>query len=142
MQTPLNNGPKTADGKFVSGNKYGQGRPKGSRNRASLMAANMLDNEVEGLTRKLIELALKGDLTALRLCFERLLPPSKERCIVFDLPEINTVQDVARARASILSSLSTGEIVANEAQVLCTLIDQQYEIVMKKNREEAYRGFS
>ena len=39
----------------------------------------LLDNESDGLTRKAIELAKNGDLQALRLCLERILPPRKDR---------------------------------------------------------------
>lgn len=54
-------------------------RPKSSRNKASLIAEGMLDHEVEALTRKLIDLALSGDMTALKLCFEGLLRGKKDQ---------------------------------------------------------------
>jgi hypothetical protein len=114
LNKPLNNGQKTGDGKFAPGNTYGQGRPKESRNKASLIAETMLDSEAEALTKKAIELALEGDITALRLCLDRLLPPRKERPIVFDVPEIKSIEDVANARASILAALPSKEITANE----------------------------
>ena len=37
----------------------------------------LLDGEAENLTRKAIELANEGDITALRLCLDRLLPPQR-----------------------------------------------------------------
>ena len=52
--------------KGTSGNP--DGRPMGSRNRATLAAQTLLDGEGERLTRKAIELALEGDRAALRLC--------------------------------------------------------------------------
>ena len=55
------------------------GRRRGSRNRATLAAAVLLDGEAEALTRKAVELALAGDPVALRLCIERILPPCRER---------------------------------------------------------------
>ena len=55
------------------------GRRPGSRNKATLAAAALLAGESEALTRKAVELALAGDPTAMRLCIERLLPPSRER---------------------------------------------------------------
>jgi hypothetical protein len=39
----------------------------------------LLDGEGETLTRKAIELAKGGDIQALRLCMERLLPPRRDR---------------------------------------------------------------
>ena len=40
-------------------------RPKGSKNKVTLLAQKLLDGEAESLTRKCIELALDGNLTAL-----------------------------------------------------------------------------
>jgi Family of unknown function (DUF5681) len=42
------------------------GRPKGSRNKATLAVEALLDGEAEEITRKAIELAKKGDLAAIR----------------------------------------------------------------------------
>jgi hypothetical protein len=60
-----------------SGNPYG--RPRGARNRATVVAERLLDGEADALTRKAIELAKEGDTTALRLCIERILPARKDR---------------------------------------------------------------
>jgi hypothetical protein len=48
---------KTRGRPFQPGNP---GRPKGARNRTTLAAEALLDNEGEALTRKAIELAMKG----------------------------------------------------------------------------------
>lgn len=61
----------------VSGNP--RGRPVGSHNHATLLAATLLEGEAEAITRKAVELALAGDPMALRLCMERILPPMRER---------------------------------------------------------------
>ncbi len=38
MTEPSKNVGKTVDGKFARGNRYGRGRPEGSRNKATLAA--------------------------------------------------------------------------------------------------------
>ena len=53
------------------------GRPKGSRNAATLACEALLDGEAEALTRKAIEMALGGDTVALRLCLERITRRAK-----------------------------------------------------------------
>jgi hypothetical protein len=55
------------------------GRPKGSRNKATLAVEVLLDGEAESITRKAIELAKKGDLAAIRLCLDRIASPRKDR---------------------------------------------------------------
>ena len=62
------------DGRFAPGQSGNQrGRPKGARNRATQAAETVLLDEAEALTRKCVEVALAGDVTALRLCLERIL---------------------------------------------------------------------
>ena len=63
-----------------------KGRPKGARNNATVLAEALLYGEVEAITRKVIDKALEGDMTALRLCLDRLLAPRRERPVAFKLP--------------------------------------------------------
>lgn len=62
--------------KGQSGNPAG--RPKGSLNQASIIVRELIADEAESITRKLIELAKNGELAAIKLIIERLVPPVKE----------------------------------------------------------------
>ena len=75
---------------FQKGNP---GRPKGARNQATLAAEALLEGEAEALTRKAVELAKEGNLTALRLCLDRILPPRRERPLDMDFPMMTTAED-------------------------------------------------
>ena len=61
--------------KGASGNPLG--RPAGSRHKTTLAMEALLDGEAEKLTRKAIDLALAGDMVALRLCLDRTIPPGE-----------------------------------------------------------------
>jgi hypothetical protein len=50
------------------------GKLKGTRNKTTLAVEALLDGEAETITRKAIELAKEGNLTALRLCLDRIAP--------------------------------------------------------------------
>ncbi len=104
----------------VSGNP--QGRPPGARNKASLAAEALLADEAEALTRKAVELALGGDLTALRLCLERILPPVRERPLRIDLP-LERRADADTAMRAILESLRAGELTGSDTVALAKLIE-------------------
>jgi hypothetical protein len=61
-------------------------RPRGSRNRRSLLAERLYEERAHELVDKTIELALAGDGTALRVCMDRILAPMRERPVEFELP--------------------------------------------------------
>ena len=107
--------------KGQSGNPTG--RPKGARNKSTLAAEALLDGEAEVLTRKVIELAKDGDRTALRLCFDRLLPVRRSRPVIFDLPDTSTPEGILAAHDAVLAAVATGEVTPEEAQIICGLID-------------------
>ena len=107
--------------KGKSGNPAG--KPKGSRHRATLAAEVLLDGEAETLTRKAVELALGGNVLALRLCLDRILPPTRERAVTFALPEVRSAADATAAMASILASVAAGELTVAEAGGLVKLVE-------------------
>jgi Family of unknown function (DUF5681) len=99
------------------------GRPPGARNRATMLAEELLDGEVEAITRTAIERAKDGDSIALRLCLDRLVPPRKQRTITFDLPPLATAPDAAGAIAAIAAAVAGGELTPGEAADLMQVVD-------------------
>ena len=120
--------------KGQSGNP--DGRPKGSRNKTTVALESLLDGEAQKLTRKAIEMALKGDPAMLRLCIERLIPPRKDRPVNFDLPALTTVQDASKATLKILESLAKGELTPNEAGEISAVIQNYADTVRLSELEQ------
>jgi Family of unknown function (DUF5681) len=89
--------------KGKSGNPAG--KPKGTRNKMTLLAEALLDDEAEALARVAIDRALEGDPQALRLCLDRIVPPRKDRPISFAMPKIGSAKDAAGAMAAILAAV-------------------------------------
>jgi Family of unknown function (DUF5681) len=107
--------------KGCSGNP--QGRPPGARNAATVIAEQLLEGEAATITRKAIELAKQGDLTALRLCLERIVPPRRDRPVHFAVPALNSADDARKAMAAITTAVASGELTPNEAAELSRLIE-------------------
>ena len=82
----------------------------------------MLDGEAEEITRKVIELAKKGDLVAIRLCLERIAPPRKERPVLFALPPLGKPNTV-NAFAAIVATVASGQLTPTEAGELSKVVD-------------------
>lgn len=107
--------------KGQSGNP--SGRPKGARNVTTLAMEALLDGQAEALTRKAIDLALTGDMSALRLCLDRIMPARKDRPVTFELPTINSAQDAAKVSSAVLAAVASGDLTPADAGEISKLID-------------------
>jgi hypothetical protein len=99
------------------------GKPKGARNKITRAIEVLLDGEGEALTRKAIELAKEGDIAALRLCIDRLVPPRRDRPVSFDLPNIDSARDAASAISAMIRAVSVGDLTPVEASDVARLLD-------------------
>ena len=99
------------------------GKLPGTRNRATLAAEALLDGEADTLTRKVIQLAKQGDITALRVCLDRILPPRRERPVQFKLPALRNAGDAAAAMAAIAEAVASGELTVSEAAELAKVVE-------------------
>ena len=115
----MKNGRNTA-GQFSAGNS---GRPKGSRNKATIAIESLLQGQAEALTQTVVTKALEGDGVALRLCIERIAPAPKDHPVSFSLPNMNNALDAAEAAGSVLTAVSEGELTTIEATRVMRLID-------------------
>jgi hypothetical protein len=105
-----------------------KGRPKGSRNKTTLAIEALLDGEWESITRKLIEKAQNGDMSALRLCLERLLPLRRDPPVAFVLPEIKTAADALKASSAVLQACAEGVPSPSEAAQVMELISSHVRV--------------
>jgi hypothetical protein len=99
------------------------GRPKGARNKSTLAAEALLDGEAEEITRQAIQQAKQGNMVAIRICLDRLMPPRRDRHVSFGLPAIEKAVDAATACASIVSAVSRGELTPSEAGELMKVVE-------------------
>ena len=52
-----------------------------------------------------------GDLTALKLCLERICPPKKSRPISIDLSDVKTSEGVSLAQTSVVQAVGEGDLI-------------------------------
>jgi hypothetical protein len=117
------------NGRFLPGNKAGRGRPKGSRNKTTLMVEALLEGQARELTQALIRRAKEGYGVALQLVFDRLAPVRRGRHIEVDLPPINTTADVILAQAAIIRSVAAGELSVEDGDCMVSLLEIRRRIV-------------
>lgn len=124
---PIDSGRKP-DGTFGPGNKMG-GRKPGSRNKTTIAIEALLEGEHEALTRAAITKALEGDVTALRLCLDRIAPPRKDSPVSFALPAIRTAEDAVTASSALLAAVAAGEVTPDEAGRVMSLLTSHKQLV-------------
>jgi hypothetical protein len=121
--------------KGMSGNPAG--RPRGARNRATLMAEALLDAAAGILTHKGIEKAISGDAVTLRFCLARLIAPRRSSPVELDLPPLDTHNDLALAIAAVGKAAAAGVITPAEATQFASVVDTAMRMIAA--REYEYR---
>ena len=123
---------KDKRGRFVRGNP---GRAPGSRNKATVLAEVLLDGEAEFLARTAVEHAMAGNMTALRLCLDRLVPLRRERTVTLNLPPVRTAADAMQAAGEIVAALGAGVLTPSEGQTLAAIIDTRRRAIETEDLE-------
>ncbi|MFU4799948.1 DUF5681 domain-containing protein [Pseudomonas aeruginosa] len=123
-------------GHFAKGNA---GRPKGSRNKVTLAIENMMEGEAEAITRSCIDLAKRGDPTAMRIVMDRVCPQRKGRTI----PKLEKQEGETNIDA-LLRAVLDGEIAPEEGKEVVGLIESAARVAatqvladMRKRQMEA-----
>ncbi len=120
--------------KGQSGNPAG--RPAGARNQATLAREALLDAHSTELIEKALELALAGDVGALKLCLERLLPIRRERTIHLSVPGLEEDEALSRTTRALLKAVAEGEITPLEAESVGRLILVHNQVVAAVDHEK------
>jgi len=98
------------------------GRPRGSRNKRTILAEQLLDDHAASLTLAAIYLARRGNVPVLRMCLDRIAPPMRHRLLDFDLPALATADDAVAAANAIVQGAAHGELTVHEAGALMKLV--------------------
>ena len=128
-QEPANAGSKQG-GKFapgMSGNPAG--KAPGTRHRVTRDVEALLEGQHEALTRKAIEKALEGDMTALRLCLDRLAPPRRDAPIAIALPTVESLADAVAASAAVMAAVGSGDVTPDEGARVMAILTAHKTIV-------------
>ena len=106
--------------KGQSGNPAG--RPRGARNKHTIVAEKLFAEDAEALIKVAIDLAKAGDIAALRLCLDRICAPHRHRPIPFHLPQLGVAADAVGAMSTLMEGIAEGEVSASEAAGLAKVI--------------------
>jgi F0F1-type ATP synthase gamma subunit len=120
--------------KGQSGNPAG--RPRGSRNKTTVLMQNLLEGEAEEIARKAIEMAKAGDMGAIRVCMDRLASIRRKDPVAFELPPVDKARDSVAAVAAVVAAVAAGDLTTSEAAEVAKLIDVYVRTLAATDFEE------
>jgi hypothetical protein len=110
------------------------GKPRGLRNRATILLEAIKDNDLTAIIITVVEKAKAGDLAAAKLILDRLLPAPKNRPVPIALQTIgqwNGSEAILAAYRAIVEAVTSGQISPAEGQELVDLIEAQRAAVQE-----------
>jgi hypothetical protein len=120
--SPAKTGSKQG-GRFQPGESGNpRGRPRGSRNAATIALEALLGGEGEAITRTAVQLAKEGHPMAMKLCLERFYPAPKDRVVTFPLRPINCARDAADAMSDVMKAVSSGQLTPSDAEQISKVV--------------------
>src|SRR5262249_10447440 len=108
---------------FEKGERNPAGRPRGSRNRATLLMEGLLADDAEAIGRKAIAMAKQGDMAAIRPVNDHPRPGEKGETVALAWPRLNRPADSVAAAAEIVAAVAAGELTPSEAADLAKVVD-------------------
>lgn len=97
------------------------GRPKGSKNRSTLLL-EALDDDLPELLSVVKAKAVEGDMTAMRLLLDRALPTRKPTSPPVNLPELSAAKTFTDKAGAILCAAGNGQLPPDVAAQLLSAL--------------------
>ena len=112
------------------------GRPRGSRHAALLAVEAMGQAAARDLMRRAIELAMDGDVMAIKMLLDRLYPVPKGRVVRLVLPDIKTASDLPAAIAAVVQAVADAQISPEEGAALTQIMEAQRRTIETADLEK------
>jgi hypothetical protein len=126
--------------KFEKGNTYSLGRPRGSRNKATVWLDELGAEGTAEIIRVVDREARKGDMRAAWLMLSRTWPHRRGRLVELDLPPVETSAGLVQAHAAVVAALSRAEITPDEAASIATVLETQRRAIETHDHERRIRA--
>jgi hypothetical protein len=120
---------------FADGNPGGPGRPKGCRNKSTLLLDALGAEGIEDVIALVQQKAKDGNLQAAQILLDRLWPRGP-RLQPLGLPLVKTAADVVEANAVLIERISEGEVAPEQANAASTVIENQRRGIETRELEQ------
>jgi hypothetical protein len=107
--------------KGQSGNP--SGKPKGARNRATVLAEKLMQDDATDIVQAVLAAAKGGDMSAARLILDRISPLRRGRPVYLELPAVKTAADVSAAMGALTTAMAAGDVTPDEAATVASVFE-------------------
>ena len=123
--------------RFEKGNTQGAGRPRGSRNKSTLVLDAIGREGIEDTIRMVKRKAdAEGDMRAASIVLARTWPCGRGRPVELDLPSVETAEGIVQAHAALVASVAAGEVTPEEAMSVSALLENQRRALVTHDHEK------
>ena len=119
---------------FQVANKFGRGRPKGSRNKRSQLAQDLFDQHSPAIMALAIS-RCKDDGQMLRLLASRIAPRVRDRPVRLGPLRIGTAAELDQTSETVLRQATAGKIGVSEAVDLFSMIETRRRVLVALDLE-------
>ncbi len=112
------------------------GRPRGARNKTTLLVAEVLADNAQAIVRRLIDQAQAGNPASMAMLARSLLPRPKGEPIHIDLPELEKASDAPTAIAAIYAAVCAGALVPADGNALIRMVEAFLRVIQKTGNAE------
>jgi hypothetical protein len=106
--------------KGTSGNPAG--KPRGARHKTTLAVEGLMGQYAHQVTARMVKRAVDGDVGAARLILDRVAPIRRGRPVRLKLPDLADAASVMAAQAALVSAVAAGNLTAEEAEPLSSML--------------------
>jgi Family of unknown function (DUF5681) len=99
------------------------GKPKGARNRTTVLAEKLMQDDAKDIVQAVLDAAKGGDMTAARLILDRVSPARRGRPVYLELPPVKTAGDVSAALATLTMAMASGDVTPDEAATAASVFE-------------------
>ena len=122
ITNPPKNG-KDEKGRFLPGHSFGKGRSPGSRSKATILMAQIMEDASKGVVDVLLKQALAGKIEAIRIIMDKLYPNPKTRPITLDIPPIEDMTTACYVMANIANEVAAGNLTPDEGMSVAAIVE-------------------
>lgn len=125
---------------FEAGNKLGRGRPRGSRNKRTLLVHEVLDKHTEALTLQAVLLARQGNVPMLKALLAHILPRNRDQPVKAGPLAMGTAEDLVQSSDAIIKGVEAGKISIHEAHELFEMLETRRRLIHTAELEARVRN--